>query len=266
METKFCYRCRTIKYKKEFGKDKSRKDGLANTCKPCLKIYMKQYYETNKEILLEKQRAYSTQYYEDNKENITIYKRKYDQDNKVMVSAKSKIYKEKHRERDVIRNKKYYETNKETLAINHKPYLLKNKLKILTYQKEYREANKKIIAIKKSKYCKEHLEEYRINGERRRTLKKSLPSTLTVQQWENIKLHFNNKCAYCNKKLPLAQEHFIALSKGGEYTVNNIIPSCQSCNSSKGTKKFLDWYLKYKYYSKTRERAILKFLNYENGF
>lgn len=81
-------------------------------------------------------------------------------------------------------------------------------------------------------------------------------------QWEEIKKHFDYKCAYCGKDLPLAQEHFLALSKEGEYTLNNIIPSCKSCNSSKATKDFFKWYPNYKNYSKKRERAILKFLGY----
>mgnify|MGYP003489420683 CR=1 FL=1 len=81
---------------------------------------------------------------------------------------------------------------------------------------------------------------------------------------KNIKLEFNNKCAYCGKEKPLSQEHFVALSKGGEFTINNIIPSCQNCNSSKRATDFFEWYPKFKHYSKKREQIILKFLNYNN--
>ena len=103
-----------------------------------------------------------------------------------------------------------------------------------------------------------------MRNQRRMALKRKLSSTLTLAQWENMKMHFNNKCAYCGKELPLAQEHFLALTKGGEYTVNNIIPSCKTCNSSKCNKDFFTWYPKYKYFSKKREKIILKFLNYKN--
>lgn len=101
--------------------------------------------------------------------------------------------------------------------------------------------------------------------QRRRSLKRKLETTLTLNQWENIKIHFNNKCCYCNRELPLEQEHFIALSVMGEYTINNIIPACKSCNASKSNKIFNEWYPKYKYYSKKREKIILSFLGYTKG-
>ena len=101
--------------------------------------------------------------------------------------------------------------------------------------------------------------------QRREARKRSLECNLTAKQWLDIKLQFDNKCAYCGKELPLAQEHFLALSKSGEYTVNNIICACKTCNSSKSNKDFFTWYPKYKYYSKKRERFILKFLNYKDG-
>ena len=114
-------------------------------------------------------------------------------------------------------------------------------------------------------YHQEHLDQYVIYTQKREALKKLLPATLTINQWKNIKTHFNNTCAYCGEELPLAQEHFIALSKGGEYSITNIIPSCQSCNSSKSTKNFFIWYSKYKYFSKERELKILDYLKEKEG-
>ena len=116
------------------------------------------------------------------------------------------------------------------------------------------------------KYKINHSEEFCIREQKRRTLKKSLESTFTPKQWEQTKEHFNNSCCYCGKELPLEMEHLIALSKGGEYTSNNIIPSCKSCNCSKNNKDFFIWYPKYRHYSKKREKKILEFLNYKNEF
>lgn len=105
----------------------------------------------------------------------------------------------------------------------------------------------------------------RISNQIRRTFKRQLPSTLTDMQWLTIKKQFNNRCAYCNRELPLEMEHFIPLSKLGEFSVNNIICACKPCNSSKGNKDFFEWYSKHDYYSKKREKFILKFLNYKDG-
>ena len=104
-----------------------------------------------------------------------------------------------------------------------------------------------------------------INEQKRRARVKELPSTLTLGQWNTIKIAFDNRCCYCGKVKPLAQEHFIAVANKGEYSHNNIVPACKSCNSSKRDKDFFEWYSKFKFYSKTREQKILKYLGYKNN-
>lgn len=106
---------------------------------------------------------------------------------------------------------------------------------------------------------KEYFKNYSI---KRKSTIDSLEFSFTKEQWEECKSYFDNKCCYCGKELPLSQDHFIPLSKGGEYTHNNIIPACKSCNSSKGNRDFYIWYPKSRYYSKKRERNISKFLGY----
>lgn len=176
-------------------------------------------------------------------------------------------YRIKNKKSVINSKKKYYQENKEYVQRYKKEYGVKNKIRIAEYQLNYREdaTNKEKASKYNNKYAKENPEKYRVICQRRRAKKQLLSNTLTIQQWENIKKHFNNSCAYCGKKLPLAQEHFLALNEGGEYTINNIIPSCKSCNSSKGTKNFDVWYPKYKHYSKKREKIILKFLCYKGN-
>jgi len=160
------------------------------------------------------------------------------------------FYHKQHRIENKERDKQWSESNRE---------------EVLQYKKKYRQKHKEDIKEKNKQWFSENKGKNISYRQKRKALKCQLSNTLTIQQWKNIKLSFNNCCAYCGKELPLAQEHFIALSKGGEYTQNNIITSCKSCNSSKSNKDFFTWYSKYKYYSKKREKAILKFLGYENG-
>jgi hypothetical protein len=62
-------------------------------------------------------------------------------------------------------------------------------------------------------------------------------------QWLEILRNFEGKCAYCHeRKQPLAREHMIPLSRGGDNTATNIVPSCVSCNSRKGTKTPLEFF------------------------
>ena len=87
----------------------------------------------------------------------------------------------------------------------------------------------------------------------------------TLSEWRVIKQEFGYKCAYCGQSnIKLEQEHIKPLSKGGDNTARNIIPSCRQCNQSKYNKDFFDWYPTHEHYSKEREQFILEYLGHEN--
>lgn len=129
-----------------------------------------------------------------------------------------------------------------------KKYYADNKLKIKNKHKEYRKNNKGKI---------------KIEAQKRKAKIKNLLCDYSEAKWENCKKNFNNECAYCGKKTDLTQDHFIPLFKNGEYTINNVVPACINCNSSKNSNDFFEWYPKQKFYNKQRERKVLKYLNYD---
>ena len=151
--------------------------------------------------------------------------------------------------------------------------------------KKYRADNRDKIREKQNQYLKDHpeirkkqraryiatengyrktREKERRKDQRRRARKKGLESSLTAQQWEDCKSFFNYTCAYCGKEVDaLTQDHFIAVKNDGEYSRDNIIPVCHSCNSSKRDKDFFEWYPQQEFYSKMREKRIIKYLNYQ---
>lgn len=172
-----------------------------------------------------------------------------------------KQYSKNNKEELKERNKQYRENNKEKINEYHKQYRADNQEK----RKEYLKDNKELFKEYHKQYCKEHRDIYNMHNQRYNAKKKQLPNTLTVEQWEECKNHFKGECAYCGKTKPLAQDHFIPISKGGEYTINNIIPACKSCNSSKHDKVFEEWYPQQIYYSPKREQNIYKLLNYNKG-
>lgn len=94
----------------------------------------------------------------------------------------------------------------------------------------------------------------------RRSRELEVISEFTTEDWRICMKHFGYKCAYCGDKKPLSQDHFVALSKGGNYTVDNIIPACKSCNSSKHDKDFARWFPHYKHYCADREAEIFEYL------
>lgn len=59
---------------------------------------------------------------------------------------------------------------------------------------------------------------------------------------EKNKLH-SVFCAYCGSKEYLTMDHLIARHSGGTDHGDNLVYACSSCNSSKGKKDLLEWYI-----------------------
>lgn len=97
---------------------------------------------------------------------------------------------------------------------------------------------------------------------KRKSLERELPNNFTTKQWDECCEYFDNRCCYCGKKKKLEQDHFIALTKGGGYEINNLVPACGSCNRSKNNRDVFEWFPSMPFYSEIRERKILKYLGY----
>jgi len=64
---------------------------------------------------------------------------------------------------------------------------------------------------------------------------------LSDQQWAALKVMWGG-CAYCGEtKKPLQRDCVLALSRGGRYTLENIVPACRSCNTSKCNDEVTGW-------------------------
>jgi hypothetical protein len=240
MDTKVCTVCQkslpaTLEY---FYPCPVVKCGLTSRCIACSKQYTKDHYEEskkwreeNKELLKQKKH----EYYEKTKDKHKQQGKEWRRNNIERVRELSNLWKKNNPDKMRVISHNRYEKVKE----HHK---------VITRQ-----------------WKQAHKEERNIAWQARRAKKLQLDNTLTTEQWEQIKSYFNNKCCYCGKEAKLTQDHFIPLSKDGEYTHNNIVPCCLSCNSSKNEKDFFEWYPIYRHYSKRREQKLLKFLGYKDG-
>ncbi|OBG11783.1 endonuclease [Mycolicibacterium celeriflavum] len=64
---------------------------------------------------------------------------------------------------------------------------------------------------------------------------------LTSAQWEAIKAAWSG-CAYCGvTDRPLQRDCVLAISRGGRYTIDNVVPACASCNTSKCNDEVTGW-------------------------
>ena len=61
--------------------------------------------------------------------------------------------------------------------------------------------------------------------------------------WKRILELHRWRCAYCGGRENIVREHMFPKSRGGDDALENIVPACQTCNSRKGTRTPLEWFL-----------------------
>ncbi len=82
----------------------------------------------------------------------------------------------------------------------------------------------------------------RARAARRRGLRmKRADNDLTAAQWTDLKQAWQG-CAYCCAPAPdLQKDCVLPLSRGGRYTLTNVVPACRSCNASKCNDEVTGW-------------------------
>ena len=200
-------------------RDKSKPSGFRTICKDCASERVRKYQEAN----AEKVREYQCEYREANAEKV--------------------------RERD----RKYREANADKLRERNREYYQANAEKVREYQREYYQANAEKERERHRKYKQANAEKVRINSQRRRARKRSLPDTYTAGDWEYALTSFNGCCAVCGRQLSdLFGEHTAAMDRWIPLSSDDctgtvpgsIVPLCHGvggCNNSKGDKDAEEW-------------------------
>lgn len=86
--------------------------------------------------------------------------------------------------------------------------------------------------------------------------------TFTHQEWKECIIYFGGECAYCGctprKGKGLTRDHLRPVAAGGATVQSNIVPACETCNSSKGAEDFKDWFMRQPFFSQERMNKIFK--------
>src|SRR5262245_55276338 len=65
---------------------------------------------------------------------------------------------------------------------------------------------------------------------------------LSEQQWAALRAAWGNECAYCGAVgTPLQRDCVLAVSRGGRYTLDSVVPACRACNASKCNSEVTSW-------------------------
>ncbi len=64
---------------------------------------------------------------------------------------------------------------------------------------------------------------------------------LSTAEWAALQAAWGG-CAYCGVTCtPLQKDCVLAISRGGRYTLLNVVPACRSCNASKCNDEVTGW-------------------------
>ena len=64
---------------------------------------------------------------------------------------------------------------------------------------------------------------------------------LSDAQWVSLTVAWGG-CAYCGTRgKALQRDCVLAISRGGRYTLENVVPACRSCNTSKCNAEVTGW-------------------------
>jgi 5-methylcytosine-specific restriction endonuclease McrA len=78
-------------------------------------------------------------------------------------------------------------------------------------------------------------------AKRRRRRVASVVNDLTVEQWAALQAAWGG-CAYCGAAdVSLQRDCVLPISRGGRYTLENVVPACASCNASKCNDEVSGW-------------------------
>lgn len=78
-------------------------------------------------------------------------------------------------------------------------------------------------------------------AKRRKRRMERVDHDLSADQWAALISAWGG-CAYCGTSTsPLQRDCVLAVSRGGRYTMANVVPACGSCNSSKCNDEVTGW-------------------------
>ena len=158
-----------------------------------------------------------------------------------------KIYREKNLDKSRESQRQWKQRNKERESTKDELWRKNNKKHILEYTKEYQKQHRdKVNEYSKKRRNKNH----KINN----------------KEWKYCLDCFNHKCAYCGTteqdhkekyRQQLHKEHVI---HNGDNTINNCVPSCKGCNSSKRQLDMETWFRSKDFFSEEKLIKIKQWL------
>ena len=202
MAGKTCTKCGRTLPLSRFSKHSQKKDGLRPDCKDCRNAKNREYYRSNRRMVLSRQKAYA----------------------------------DRHKDERRDYHKSYYEQNKGSVLAKNANWKMRNRADYTKQQRIYTEQNRKAANERARRWARANPEKRKIAqlhaNSLRRTRTKSGASSKDIARWLSRQ---PGTCYYCgcNCEGGMEIDHFYPLAKGGTHEISNLRVSCRSCNRRK---------------------------------
>jgi len=201
---KVCSKCKEVKDESLFGKDKRVKSGLHSQCKTCLSERRRKYYQTHKDDAIVKARKYAIEHPEQTKAANLKWRRAHPEQHHSTYLK----WKQNHPERAKASTQKWRDNNLEHVKAVYRNWVI-----------EHPEQRKN--SMRKSHH------ERRVK----------LASTPFPKEFK-----LASECWICGSTEKLTIDHIVPVSRGGDNSIENLTTLCKSCNSSKGSRLYSEWF------------------------
>jgi len=78
---------------------------------------------------------------------------------------------------------------------------------------------------------------------------------------KSIKYGWGGLCAYCRCNRATTLDHIKPKSRGGSSLRSNLIPACQTCNHSKGSSNWLEWFQRQEFFNLIAQELIEEWIS-----
>jgi 5-methylcytosine-specific restriction endonuclease McrA len=158
-------------------------------------------------------------------------------------AKKTQVYREQNSEKAREATRAWKKANREMVARYQAIYERANPEMVRRWRRNYRDTNRNKLIQQSLAYQKAYPDRARAKEQNRRARKRNAEGTFTPAEFAAKLELAKGRCHWCGKKIkgtPHA-DHVVALAKGGTNYIENIVPSCATCNKSKGIKTPLEF-------------------------
>lgn len=261
---KWCRSCEEIKSTDEFYTDPTHKDGFGTNCRQCRAenegfVYRKrarsgykyctsceEEFPATGQHFYQKRAGLSSWCIICTKNNVAEWSK----NNAEQAASTKKRWVENNRDKTRISTLKYYYANKEKFKERYRATYQKHLERGRAWYWKNLEKARELARTNAKRWRERKPFSAKAVMQRRQARKRSLPDTLTADQWRSALDYFGGCCAYCGRPAGLfhtmAIEHFVPLSNPAcpGTTALNCVPACHGqlgCNNQKHTKPAAIW-------------------------